>query len=138
LKKKSLSIFLSQVFWFQVIHLTDLTVTSLFLGHTCFFFISIFISKAFEHTFEHLARSAPAVILAVQNSSGLFPCHFSRTIPNSTETEGAAGSDCQPVQAPLQISVFSADRHLCLLKQLSDVNCCPSVETLANICVGNK
>lgn len=134
----SLSVFLPQVFWFKVIHLTDLTVTSLFLCHTCSFFVIIFISKAFEYTFEYLAHLASAVILPVQKRSGLFPCHFSRTIPNFTETERAAGSGCQPAQAPLRIGVFDAGQHLCLLKQLSNVNYCPSVETLANICVGNE
>ncbi|XP_062490429.1 NEDD8-conjugating enzyme UBE2F isoform X2 [Pezoporus occidentalis] len=80
--------------------------------------------KAFDYTFEDLGS---AVILPAQKRSGLSPCHFSRTIPNFTETEGAAGS-----------GIFNADQHLCLLNQLSNMNYWPSHKTPANICAGKE
>lgn len=96
----------------------------MFLCHTCSFFVTIFIPKAFEYTFEDLAS---AVILPVQKRSGLSPCHFSRTIPNFTETERAAGN-----------GIFNVDQHLCLLNQLSNMNYCPSHEKPAKICAGKE
>ncbi|XP_057268206.1 NEDD8-conjugating enzyme UBE2F isoform X7 [Pezoporus wallicus] len=80
--------------------------------------------KAFDYTFEDLGS---AVILPVQKRSGLSPCHFSRTIPNFTETERAAGS-----------GIFNADQHLCLLNQLINTNYWPSHKTPANICAGKE